>query len=192
MNIEDRLVSQLKPNPTNARTHPPEQIDMLVCSIRDFGFNNPVLIHGDTIIAGHGRVEAAIMMNRKMVPCIQLSHLSEEEMRAYCVADNRIAEKSEWDYDTLQKELDALQSYNFSLESLGFTEDEVKNLGQDQFLPDEQSSEDDIPPDEGGDESDDTRKSIIIKAPHDEVARARAAIADAIDGLYGVEMLGGR
>jgi hypothetical protein len=89
MNFENRPTLSLRPYPGNARTHSPKQIKQISRSIERFGFNNPVLVDDDDqIIAGHGRVEAAKLLGLKTVPTVRLSHLSEDDKRAYILADN--------------------------------------------------------------------------------------------------------
>src|ERR1700694_4036696 len=84
MNFENRPTHSLRPYAGNARTHSPKQIRQISRSIERFGFNNPVLVDDDDqIIAGHGRVEAAKLLNMKTVPTARLSHLSETEKKAY-------------------------------------------------------------------------------------------------------------
>src|SRR5215216_3180816 len=98
MNIEQTLVRELRPHPNNTRTHSKKQIRQIAKSIDHFGFNNPVLIdNNNQIIAGHGRVEAAKLSGRLVVPTIRLSHLSEADKRAYILADNKLALKAGWD-----------------------------------------------------------------------------------------------
>ena len=102
MNFEYKPTNSLRAYPGNARTHSPKQIRHIARSIERFGFNNPVLVDGDDqIIAGHGRVEAAKLLNMKIVPTVRLSHLSEAEKKAYILADNRLAEKAGWDNEVL-------------------------------------------------------------------------------------------
>ena len=79
----------------------------------------------DQIIAGHGRVEAAKLLNMKTVPTVRLSHLSEAEKRAYILADNRLAEKAGWDNDTLAIELQGLVDIGFDVVLTGFEPAEV-------------------------------------------------------------------
>lgn len=102
MNFENKPTNCLRPYPGNARTHSPKQIRQISRSIDRFGFNNPVLVDDDDqIIAGHGRVEAAKLLGLKTVPTVRLSHLSEDDKRAYILADNRLAEKAGYDNETL-------------------------------------------------------------------------------------------
>jgi DNA modification methylase len=99
----------LVPNPRNARTHSKHQIRQIAASIREFGFTNPVLVdRKNTIIAGHGRVEAAKLEGIEQVPTILLENLTEDEIRAYVLADNRLAEKAGWAKEILAIELQHL------------------------------------------------------------------------------------
>jgi ParB-like chromosome segregation protein Spo0J len=105
LKIVIRPVSELKPNPRNARTHSRRQIRQIADSIEAFGFNNPVLVDEHSmIIAGHGRVEAAKLLGLTEVPTVCLTHMSEAQKRAY----NRLAEKAGWDKDILAIEFQAL------------------------------------------------------------------------------------
>jgi DNA modification methylase len=126
MNFENRPTLSLRPYPGNARTHSPKQIKLIARSIERFGFNNPVLVDDDDkIIAGHGRVEAAKLLNMKTVPTVRLSHLSETEKKAYILADNRLAEKAGWDNDLLAIELQGLVDIGFDVLLTGFEPAEV-------------------------------------------------------------------
>jgi DNA modification methylase len=126
MNFENRPTHSLRPYAGNARTHSPKQIKQIARSIDRFGFNNPVLVDDDDqIIAGHGRVEAAKLLNMKTVPTVRLSHLSDDEKRAYILADNRLAEKAGWDNDMLAIELQGLVDIGFDVLLTGFEPAEV-------------------------------------------------------------------
>ena len=126
MNFENRPTNSLRPYSGNARTHSPKQIKQIARSIERFGFNNPVLVDDDDqIIAGHGRVEAAKLLNLKTVPTVRLSHLSEIEKKAYILADNRLAEKAGWDNGFLAIELQGLVDLGFDVLLTGFEPAEV-------------------------------------------------------------------
>ena len=104
--IEHRPLATLAPWATNARTHSRKQIRQIADSIRTFGFTNPVLIDEDgTILAGHGRVEAARLMGMSEVPCLRLDHMSAAQKRAYVLADNKLALNAGWDRELLGLEL---------------------------------------------------------------------------------------
>ncbi|WP_051946207.1 ParB/Srx family N-terminal domain-containing protein [Verrucomicrobium sp. BvORR106] len=128
--IEHREIASLRPFPTNSRTHSPAQIQKIADSIREFGFTKPVLVRGDFIIAGHGAVEGARSLGMERVPCISLDHLTAEQARAYVIADNRIAEESEWDDGLLAAELAALQNLDFDLSLTGMDFEEIAKLLQ--------------------------------------------------------------
>jgi ParB-like chromosome segregation protein Spo0J len=106
-----RAVSDLVPDPRNARTHPKRQIDQIKASIEAFGFTNPILVDPDGhIIAGHGRLQAARAIGLTEVPTIILPGLSETQKRALRIADNKIALNAGWDLEILQLELGELAS----------------------------------------------------------------------------------
>lgn len=107
MNIEYLPVSDLKPYSRNARKHEGRDVDSIVASIREFGFNDPIGIWSDDniIVEGHGRLLAAEKIGMTEVPCIRLDHLTDEQRRAYALAHNRTAELSEWDFDIQAAEL---------------------------------------------------------------------------------------
>ncbi|WP_372624272.1 site-specific DNA-methyltransferase [Falsiroseomonas sp.] len=123
-----RPVAGLSPYDRNARTHSRKQIHQIAASIRQFGFTNPVLIDGNgCIIAGHGRVQAAKQIGMDRVPTVLLEHLTEAELRAYRLADNRLAEKAGWDPEILKIELQGLAELelDFDLELTGFETAEI-------------------------------------------------------------------
>ena len=126
MKIETLKTSDLIPYARNARTHSDAQVAQIAGSIREFGFANPVLIDSENgIIAGHGRVMAAIKLGLNKVPCVRLDHLSENQKRAYIIADNKLALNAGWDDDMLELELGELKDEDFDLGLLGFSDDEL-------------------------------------------------------------------
>jgi DNA modification methylase len=119
-------VDRLVPYANNARTHSKKQINQIAESIKRFGFCNPVLISADyTIIAGHGRVQAAKQLGIIEVPVRKLPHLSRDEVRAYILADNKLAENAGWDRDVLAIEMQGLIGLDFDIELLGFSTTEI-------------------------------------------------------------------
>ena len=129
MNVEQIAVADLIPYARNARTHSDAQVAQIAASIREFGFNNPVLIDVDSgIIAGHGRVLAARKLGMREVPCIRLGHLSEVQRRAYILADNKLAANAGWDETLLALELSALEMDGFDLDLVGFDAGELEVL----------------------------------------------------------------
>jgi DNA modification methylase len=129
MLIEQIGIETLIPYANNARTHSDAQVAQIAASIREFGFNNPVLIdEQSSIIAGHGRVLAARKLELDSVPCIRLNHLSETQRRAYIIADNKLAMNAGWDDELLALEFEGLGEEGFDLELTGFTLDEIAEL----------------------------------------------------------------
>lgn len=134
-NTEARLIdtaSQLRdpagltPWPSNARKHPDRQIKKLMASISKFGFTAPVLIdEQDVILAGHGRVQAALALGLALVPVKVISGLTEAKKRAYVLADNKLSSLSSWDEDKLREELTLLVSEELEIEATGFDTGEV-------------------------------------------------------------------
>lgn len=121
MEITQRKTDELIPYARNSRTHDAKQVQQIAASIKEFGFNNPVLIDGDNgIIAGHGRVMAAQLLKLDTVPTIELKHLSETKKRAYIIADNKIALNSGWDDELLKLEMIELNDLDFDLTLTGF------------------------------------------------------------------------
>jgi len=127
--IQDYPIEKLIPYARNARTHSEAQIAQIAASIREFGFTNPVLIDAENgIIAGHGRVLAALKLDLKVLPIIRLSYLTEDQKRAYIIADNKLALNAGWDEELLRLELEALKDADFDLEYTGFGEDELMDI----------------------------------------------------------------
>lgn len=113
----------------NARVHPDKQIEQIANSIIKFGFNNPILINSENIIiAGHGRLMAAKKIGLKTVPAIYLKHMTEDEVRAFIILDNKIASNANWDYDILSEEMDLIDMSELDIDLLGFTEHELTSL----------------------------------------------------------------
>lgn len=147
--LEHRAPTSLRPYARNARKHSKKQVRQIADSIERFGFTNPVLISDDDeIIAGHGRVEAAKLLNLATVPTLRLSHLSEAERRAYILADNKLALNAGWDQDLLAIELQALIDLDFDITLTGFSLAEVDltlDLARDSDPDQPAGAEDQIP-----------------------------------------------
>jgi DNA modification methylase len=141
MKIEKIPTEELIPYARNAKKHDAAQVSKLAGSIREFGFNNPVLIDKDNgIIAGHGRVMAAQKLDIKEVPCIRLGHLTDNQRKAYILADNRLAEvNSGWDEELLKleiKDIDwgdikGLSVDDFEFGEIDFKEDDAETSDAD-------------------------------------------------------------
>lgn len=129
LQIELVPVESLIPYARNARTHSDTQIAQLAASIKEFGFNNPILVDGEKgIIAGHGRLEAARKLGLSQVPVIELKHLNENQKRAFIIADNKLALNAGWNDELLALELACLKDENFDLDVIGFDQKELNQL----------------------------------------------------------------
>jgi DNA modification methylase len=149
--VENNLIYQspaaLTARPRNPRTHSRKQLRQIADSIRQFGFTNPVLIDsGNVIIAGHGRVEAAKQLSMATIPTLCLRHLSAAEVRAYVIADNRLAELAGWDTELLALELGELIELDFDVRVTGFETAELDQLLRPHIADDEDLTEADLSP----------------------------------------------
>src|SRR6202050_3365628 len=141
-------ITALHPRSRNARTHSRRQIRQIADSLQEFGYTNPILVdRNNTIIAGHGRVEAAKLLGMTKVPTIQLDRLTEDQVRAYVIADNKLAENAGWDKEILAIELEhllTLEGTDFEITVTGFEVAEIdvilegsrgQSQPEDNFLP---------------------------------------------------------
>jgi len=147
--LESRKIGAIRPHPKNARTHPRNQFDRLVESIREFGFTSPILLdEGNVILAGHARWQAAREAGLKVVPVIVIRGLSEAKRRAYGLADNNIAVRAVYDRPALAAELEELSALlaeeDLDLSLTGFDPAEIDSLFAD--LVDVESDPADDPP----------------------------------------------
>ncbi len=129
--LESIGIEFLIPYANNARRHSDDQVAQIAASIREFGFNNPVLIDADNgIIAGHGRVMAARKLGMTLVPVLRLTHLTDAQRRAYILADNRLAETGGgWDEELLRVEIETLRDEGEVDATLaGWSEDEINRI----------------------------------------------------------------
>ncbi len=117
----------------NSRVHSEEQISQIIRSINEFGFTNPILIdENNMIIAGHCRLEAALKLGLKELPCIVIRDFSDSQKSAYIIADNKLALNSGWDEKLLKSQFEFLKQKEFDLTLTGFDLEEIFDL-----LPDE-------------------------------------------------------
>ena len=140
LRIEYLPLDKLTPYRNNARVHPPAQIRKLRASLAEFGWTNPILHADGQIIAGHARLTAALAMrdvgqtirhhpDPDVAPTIDLSHLAPDQRRAYVLADNRVAEDSEWDLELLREELTGLMTAEaVELEVTGFGYEQLREV----------------------------------------------------------------
>jgi DNA modification methylase len=139
-----RPIAKLKLDPKNPRRHSPRQINQIARSIKAFGFVAPVLIDASSrVIAGHGRIMAAQQLGLSEAPTICVDHLSEAQVRAFMIADNRLTDNSFWDEQLLAEQLKELSllDLDFSLELTGFEMGEI-DLRIEGLTPDSEGDED--------------------------------------------------
>lgn len=129
LEIVYRPLKELTPYVRNARTHDEVQVSQLVASIREFGWTNPILIDEQgEIIAGHGRVLAAELLETVAVPTITLLGLTDAQKAAYRLADNRLPLNAGWSDELLKLEIEALQDVDFDIGLVGFSDLELGNI----------------------------------------------------------------
>lgn len=186
LRIVHQPVHVLQANPRNARTHSKHQIRQIAASVREFGFTNPVLIDAkNTIIAGHGRVEAAKLEGLELVPTIRLENLTEDQIRAYILADNRLAEKAGWDKEILAIELQHLLNIDdLDITITGFEVPEIDLILQE--VRAEQDQEDVV-------DIDETAQAVTQAGDLWQLGRHRLICGDALkDETYQSLMAGRR
>lgn len=134
LKIEYLPVGALRPYERNARKHRKEDVQGIVNSIQQFGFDDPIGIWGpdNLIVEGHGRLLAAKQLGMETVPCIRLDHLNDEQRRAYALAHNKTAENSEWDLDILPEELESIVDIDMSQFGFDINFDEEQEIVEDE------------------------------------------------------------
>lgn len=119
LNIVYKQIKELKPYKKNAKKHSKEQVEQIANSIKEFGFTQPVIIDKhNSVVAGHGRILGAKKAGLKQVPTVCLEDLTEEQIKAYRLVDNKLNE-SEWDYSLLDEELENLTE-DIDMDLFGF------------------------------------------------------------------------
>ena len=124
MQVVMRKIRDLKPYKNNAKKHPKEQVNRIAESIKEFGFTQPVLIdkHNEVVV-GHGRILGAKQAGLKEVPTVMLEDLTEEQIKAYRLIDNKLNE-SDWDYVLLDQEVEQLLQSDIDMSLFGFEEND--------------------------------------------------------------------
>lgn len=128
LKIEYVNIEAIKPYERNAKTHPIEQIQQIMESIKQFGMNDPIAIWNDEIVEGHGRLIACMNLGMKTVPIIRLDDLTDEQRRAYTLVHNKLTMNSDFDATLLMQELSDITSID--MEDFGFNPDDI-NLDDD-------------------------------------------------------------
>ncbi len=145
-------IASLAPDPDNPRIHNRDQVTAIARNIEAFGFNAPILVNSaNRIVAGHGRFEAAKFLGTTEVPAIRLEHLSEQQAKAYMLADNKLTDRSSWDdrqVAIVLKELSEI-ALDFEIEATGFEPPEIDFRIQSLDPPDETDAADEFDTPEG-------------------------------------------
>jgi DNA modification methylase len=139
-------IGRLKANPRNTRVHPPEQIRQLAASLKNFDMLRPIVVDEQgVILAGHGIWLAAQELRLEQVKVIIVDHLSEEQKRAYVIADNQLATNSHWDLERLREEVSELEKKLADVTVIGFSPDELDRILADMAEERLPVDEDDVP-----------------------------------------------
>lgn len=138
MDIERINIEKIKPYENNAKLHPQEQIDQIKKSILEFGNNDPIAIdENNIIIEGHGRYEALKQLNYKEVECIRLSHLTEEQKKAYILVHNKLTMNTGFDFNILDAELSEIINIDMGQFNFEIPDIDIDALGTEFELPDD-------------------------------------------------------
>jgi len=139
--IERVPKGDLLPYANNPKEHPTEQVNKIASSIKNYGWDQPIVVDGDgEIIKGHGRLQAAEKLGLDEVPVIWREDLTDAEAKAARIADNKTAE-SDWLDDELMVEVDQLADSDVDMDALGFDDDELDSLLGDMSMDDEDIEE---------------------------------------------------
>lgn len=140
-------IASLRPRPNNPRTHSEEQVEQIAASMREWGWTNPILADEDgVIIAGHGRWLGGKKNGYLDVPVITARGWTPEQIRAYVIADNKLAENAGWDDALLKVELQALSAADYQMSLIGFTTEELLKLTTEPEPPPNNDGRDEVPP----------------------------------------------
>lgn len=139
MKIVYKSVTQITPYENNPRVND-KAVEAVAASIKEFGFKQPIVVDSQgVIVAGHTRYKAALSLGMDKVPVLVADDLTDEQVKAYRLADNKTAELAEWDFSALQEELDAL---DMDMEMFGFADAEFDNWVADKSESEYDDSED--------------------------------------------------
>jgi DNA modification methylase len=187
LKIELVDISSIKPYEKNPRKHSKKQVQQIANSILKFRFLNPGAVDDkNVLIAGHGRYEALKLLGKTKMPVIRVKHLSEAQIKAYRIADNKIAENAEWDDNLLKVELSELSELaletDFEIEVTGFEMAEIDSIIDGDDAPPEDDPLDNIPePDE----------DLVITKPGDlwQLGDHRLICGNALEEISYITML---
>lgn len=172
MQITYKPTADLIPYARNSRTHSDIQVGQIAASIREFGFRVPVLIDGENgIIAGHGRVLAALKLGLDEVPTVDGSDMSEVQRKMYVIADNKIALNAGWDEDILMLEIEDLRGMGADIDLLAFDPSEIQGNQVDYSVLEDEDVDGEV-----DDLAKGVKKAIQIEFDIDDYAEAQELI----------------
>ena len=144
--IVTKKTQDLIPYVNNSRVHSESQVAQIAASIKEWGFTNPVLIDEQGgIIAGHGRVQAALKLGIDEVPCVIAKNWTEAQKKAYVLADNQLAQNSSWNNELLSLEVEALKNLNFDIDLIGFDQEFLNGLQVETEIIESNCDADEVP-----------------------------------------------
>lgn len=165
MKVVNIKIEELKPYKNNPRFNE-QAVDPLAESIKEFGFKVPIVIDSNKeIITGHTRLLAAKKLGLKEVPCIIADDLSPEQVKAFRIIDNKVAEKADWDLKKLSEEIKDL---NYDLTDFGFEDFEIANLTENPFFDEDTFNQlfTECASPEPKEQSSEKTEPFIVKCPH--------------------------
>lgn len=172
LQITYKPTTDLIPYARNSRTHTDIQVGQIAASIREFGFRVPILIDGENgIIAGHGRVLAALKLGLEEVPTVDGSDMTEVQRKMYVIADNKIALNAGWDEDVLMLEIEDLRGMGADIDLLAFDPSEIQGNKVDYSVLDDEDVDG-----EADDMAKGVKKAIQIEFDIDDYAEAQELI----------------
>jgi len=183
MNIQQLPVSSLINYEFNARRHDQTQIDRIATSIKEFGFNQPVVVdESNIILVGHGRVAAARKLGLKTIPVLKKEGLSEAQKKAYRVLDNKLQNDSTWDFGNLELDLGFMEDNGIDLESWGL--DSLRDL----FEQEPEAKEDDFDASECENEECLIKRGDLIEIGRHRLVCGDSTSAEDIGDLFGEKL----
>lgn len=181
LKIESFPIAKLSVDPNNARTHSERNLTAISDSLKQFGQRKPIVVTADNVvIAGNGTLVAAITLDWKHIDIVRIPpEWSDDQIKAFAIADNRTQDLSSFDTDTLLKQLEELEDSQFDLGSLGFDGDYITELGE---LDDNKELE------RLAGRIDDESYTAKITVPHYEIIGEQPSIEELFDDSRAVEL----
>lgn len=186
MKIEEISIDEIQMYENNAKEHPETQINQIMESVKEFGFNDPIAIdENNTIIEGHGRLYALQRLGWEKVPVIRLSHLDENKKKAYIIAHNKLTMNTGFDIEKLTEELEFLQGQDYDVTQTGYTWEELDGILSTESIED---VEEDYYTPELPEEPVSEQGDVWLLGPHKVICGSSTDIWT-VEKLFGDEMI---